>query len=215
MLAQNRVRKPVTRTKKSCTKVQDFAFLYLRKGYLEMKPIEIIANGIGLVAITLYVLGYLQKTRKNIILVSVISKVLYVLQYILLGAISGAILDIVGALSSILAERKNKIGFIKKHTVLFVVIMDSLMIAGGAVLFFVFGDKYAIFSTLGVLLHTSAFWIDDEKKIRKLSFCGSPFWFIYNFMSKAYSCCIGDLLSMVSIVTSMIRYGDFKKNKDN
>ena len=180
-----------------------------------MKPIEIVANGIGLVAITLYVLGYLQKTRKNIILVSVISKVLYVLQYILLGAISGAILDIVGALSSILAERKNKIGFIKKHTVLFVVVMDSLIVAGGAVLFFVFGDKYALFSTLGVLLHTSAFWIDDEKRIRRLSFCGSPFWFIYNFMSKAYSCCIGDLLSMVSIVSSMIRYGDFKKNRGN
>ena len=180
-----------------------------------MKPIELIANGIGLVAITLYVLGYLQKTRKNIIIVSVISKVLYVLQYILLGAISGAILDIVGALSSILAERKNKIGFIKKHTVLFVVIMDCLIVAGGAVLFFVFGDKYALFSTIGVLLHTSAFWIDDEKKIRKLSLIGSPFWFVYNLMSKAYSCCIGDLLSMVSIVTSMIRYGDLKKSQEN
>ena len=180
-----------------------------------MKPVELIANAIGLVAITLYILGYLQKTRKNIILVSVISKVLYVLQYIMLGAIAGAILDVVGALSSILAERKNKISFIKKHTVLFVIVMDSLIVAGGSVLFFVFGDKYAFFSTLGVLLHTSAFWIDDEKRIRRLSLCGSPFWFIYNLMSKAYSCCIGDFLSMVSIVTSMIRYGDFKKSKED
>ena len=173
---------------------------------------QLIANCVGFVAITLYLLGYLQKKRKNIILFNVTSRILYIIQYILLGAFAGAALDIAGAISSILAERKNSIPFIKKHTKLFVIIIDAIIVVIGVVLT-ILGDKFGILSLIGVLLHTSAFWIDHEKTIRRVSFFGSPFWFAYNFLSAAYSSCIGDILSMVSIGVAMVRYGDFKKNK--
>ena len=178
-----------------------------------MKPNEIIATVIGIIAVIIYLLGYLQKKRKHIILFNVISRMLYILQYMLLGAFAGAALDIAGAISSILAERKNSIPFIKKHTKLFVIIIDAIIVVIGVVLT-ILGDKFGILSLIGVLLHTSAFWIDDEKTIRRVSFLGSPFWFAYNFLSRAYPSCIGDLLSMVSIGVAMVRYGDFKKNKE-
>ena len=57
-----------------------------------------------------------------------------------------------------------------------------------------------------MLLHTGAFWISDERIIRRISLLGSPFWFVYNFASRAYGSAIGDLLTMGSIVIAMIKY---------
>ena len=175
---------------------------------------EKIALVIGIFAVILYALGYLQKKRRNIIILNVSSKILYITQYILLGAFAGAALDLAGVLSSILAERKDSIPFIKKHAKLCLIVIDLIIAAIGVTLT-ALGDKYGVISLIGVLLHTSAFWIDDEKTIRRVSLIGSPFWFAYNFLSAAYSSCIGDVLSMASISVAMIRYGDFKKNKQN
>lgn len=69
----------------------------------------------------------------------------------------------------------------------------------------------SILPTVGVLLHSSAFFLSEERKIRILSLVGSPFWFVYNTAPKAYGSSVGDVLSMASIISAMIRY----KKKDN
>ena len=51
----------------------------------------------------------------------------------------------------------------------------------------------------------------DEKVIRRVSLLGSPFWFAYNFLSRAYGSAVGDLLTIGSIIVAMIKYKDFKK----
>jgi hypothetical protein len=56
--------------------------------------------------------------------------------------------------------------------------------------------------------------MDDEKKIRIVSFLGSPFWFVFNFSASAWGSALGDVLTMVSIALAIFRY-DFKgKNKN-
>ena len=74
----------------------------------------LIPQIIGLLAVGLFLLSYQMKKRKNIIITNVISRALYILQYLLLGAFSGALLDVLGMISSVVAERKHKT-FIKKH----------------------------------------------------------------------------------------------------
>ena len=170
-----------------------------------------LAFVIGLAAVALYLLGYLQKKRKHIIALNVLSRALYILQYILLSAFEGAVLDVSGILSSVLAQKKNH-PFIQKHTKAVFLGVNAVIIAGGLL---VYQNIYSLLPIVGVLLHTSAFWLDDEKLIRRVSFLGSPFWFVYNFVSGAYGSCIGDALSMVSILVAMIRYGDFKKGMGN
>lgn len=168
---------------------------------------KIFAQIIGITAVCFYFLGYLQKKRKSIILFNVTSRILYVLQYFLLGAFEGAILDIMGTVSSLLAGKKDA-SFIKKHLRAVMIISNLLIVAAGVVTMLL-SDNVSILSTfpiVGVLLHTGAFWISHEKTIRRISFLGSPFWLIYNFAVGAYGSCIGDILSMVSIGISMYRY---------
>ncbi len=170
----------------------------------------IIPQIIGLLAVTIFLLSYQQKKRKHIILFNIISRCLYILQYILLGAFAGAILDILGAISSVIASKKHT-EFIKKHTVLVLISVNACIVTVGATIAIINQSWIDLFSIAGVLLHTSAFWINSEKIIRRVSLLGSPFWFIYNFLSRAYGSAIGDILTMCSIVTAMIRH----RNSDN
>lgn len=171
---------------------------------------EKISIMIGLVAVAIYSLGYLQKKRKAIILMNFTSRVLYIIQYLLLGAFEGAALDIAGAVSSVLAERKDT-KFLKKYALPVLLLMDLAMVAIGL---WLYENPYSLLPLIGVLLHTSAFWMNDEKKIRIVSLIGSPFWLVYNWVSGAKPSCIGDVLSMIAMITAMIRYDfNWSKNK--
>ena len=162
---------------------------------------------VGILAVVLFLLSYQQKTRARIILFNTVSRGLYILQYLLLGAFEGAVLDILGAVSSVIAGKKNS-GFVKKHARLFLILMDAVIVAAGLLLY---ENVFSLLPIAGVLLHTTAFWIDDEKIIRRVSLAGSPFWFAYNFYSKAYGSAVGDLLTIGSILIAMFRYRKTEK----
>ena len=170
-----------------------------------------IAFIVGICAVCLYLLGYLQKKRKSIIILNLSSRILYIVQYILLGALEGALLDVCGSASSVLAQNKDR-GIIKKHLIPFFIGVNLAIVAIGLSLYV---NVFSLFPIIGVLFHTSAFWINDEKWIRRVSLLGCPFWLIYNFASEAYGSCIGDVLSMVSIGIAMIRYDVLPKFKKN
>lgn len=172
---------------------------------------NIIAQITGIVAVVAFLLSYQQKKRKNIIMLNAASRVLYIIQYILLGAFEGAILDVLGTFSSVAAQNKNK-SFIQKHYKIIVVIIDLVIFGAGLL---TYENFFSLFPIIGVILHTSAFWIDDEKKIRAVSFLGSPFWFVYNLVNCAYGSAVGDMLSMVSIGIAIYRYDIRKKEKTN
>ena len=156
----------------------------------------------GHLGVALIVLSYLQKKRKYIILLGIVARALFILQYILLGAFEGAILDCAGIIASMLAQRKNT-PLIKKHEVFFVLLSGGLVIGIGLI---PYQSPISLLPIAGVLLHTGALWLDEEKWIRRVSLLGSPFWFAYNVISHAYGACVGDILSAASIVTAMIRY---------
>ena len=167
-----------------------------------------LAFVVGIIAVAVFLLGYLQKKRNRIILFNVTSRILYIIQYIMLGAFEGAVLDVAGTVSSCVAQKKNT-AVVKKYIKLFFLITNIFVIAMGVV---VYENMYSILPVIGVLLHTGAFWIDDEKRIRQISILGCPFWLVYNFISGAYGSCIGDILSIISIGTAMFRY-DYRFKK--
>ena len=73
----------------------------------------IVSQIIGLAAVRLYLLSYQLKKRSQIVWVTCISNALYVLQYVLLGAFSGAVMDFMSTVSSFLAAKKNEPSFKK------------------------------------------------------------------------------------------------------
>ena len=171
------------------------------QGILDKIPF-FIPQAVGIIAMLLFLASYQQKTRRRIIIVNATSRVLYILQYCLLGAFTGAALDVMGILTSVVAARRER-GFIGRHLLLTVLTMDGLMVAVGLLLY---RSPIDLLPIAGVLLHTTAFFVRDERIIRRVSLAGSPFWLAYNLLCRAYGSAIGDALSIASILLAMLRY---------
>lgn len=167
-----------------------------------MKVIKIFAQIIGILAVITFVLSYQFKKRQNIILVNAISSILYVLQYILLGAFEGATLDVLSAFATLTAHNKHR-RFISKHLKLVIILIDLAMLISGLALY---KNIFSLFPVLGAVFQTGAFWLTDERKIRLISFIGAPFWLVYNIVSQAYGSVIGNVLCLISIGIAIIRY---------
>ena len=165
---------------------------------------------VGILAVITFLLSYQLKTRSGIIILNATSRCLYILQYLLLGAISGAVLDILGTLASFIAGKKDH-ALIKKHLRTVFILVNLVIAAAGITISILNRSVIDLLPVAGVLLHTGAFWISNEKTIRKISFLGSPFWLVYNVSSHAYPSAVGDVLTMTSIIIAMLRQGDFKK----
>ncbi len=162
----------------------------------------LLAQIIGTLGVSTFLLSYQLKKRKSIILVNAISSVLYVLQYIMLGAFEGAALDILAAISTVAAHNKDK-GFIKRRTKLVIGVLTLSFCVAGMVFY---KNIFSLCSVIGAILQNSAFWITKEKILRRVSFVASPFWLIYNLTSGAYGSAIGSVLSIVSIGLAILRY---------
>lgn len=168
--------------------------------------LKIVANVVGVIAVAIFVFSYQQRTRRGIVLCNVISRALYVVQYMLLFAFEGAVLDVVGILASVLAQRKET-PVIKKHMKIIATAVNLLIVAVGLLMY---KNPFSLLPMLGVLFHTGAFWFSNEKTIRIISLIGSPCWLVYNLYSFAYGSALGDALTIASIVLAMVRY-DFKR----
>jgi len=169
---------------------------------------KLLPQLVGLLAVITFLFSYQQKNRNGILLLNAASRVLYIIQYILLGAFSGAALDVLGTVSSILAANKEKPLISKRLKPVLITLNCVILFVG--LLFY--KNITSIFPIIGVILHTSALWISNEKHIRRLSFFDSPFWLVYNLASRAYGSAIGDILTMVSISIAIYKYDIKKQN---
>lgn len=167
------------------------------------------AQILGILAVATYLLSYQLEKRKYIILVNATSSTLYVLQYILLGALEGAAIDVLSAVGAITAHNKDK-KCIAKHMTIITILLNLLFLTAGLALY---KNIFSLFAIAGAILQTSAFWMTSEKRIRQVSFLGTPFWLTYNIACQAYGSAIGSILCMISIGSAIYRYDIYPNKK--
>ena len=165
----------------------------------------IVSQIIGFSAVALYLLSFQLKKRGQIVWATCLSNVLYVLQYVLLGAYSGAVLDGLSAVSSFFAANKNTAQF-KKHSKWIATLTLILIVVLGTFIAVLRKDCVELIPVAGALLQTGSLWLEDEQTIRKFGLASAPFWLTYNYISRAYGAAFGSVLTIVSTVTALIRY---------
>lgn len=166
---------------------------------------NVVALIVGLAAVALFLLSFQFPKRRAIIACNVASRVLYILQYLLLGAFEGAAMDISAIPSSVLAARKH-LPFVTRNRWGILAGVNGFIIALGIL---VWQDRLSWVPIVGVLLETNAMWFTRENHIRLLSLACLPFWLFYNVRCGAYGSALGNVLAAVSIVSAMLRYDLF------
>ena len=168
---------------------------------------NILATILGLLAVALFVFSYQLKNRRSIIVANAASRVLYVAQYLVLGAFEGAFLDTAAFFVSLLCKGRDA-GFIKKHFVSAVILSNVFLIGIGML---TYQNLFSLLPIFGVIFETLALWLKKEKNIRIVSLLGAPFWLLYNLKSEAYGSVVGNVITLVSISVAILRYDVLKK----
>lgn len=163
---------------------------------------------IGLSAVALYLLCFQLKSAKKIIACKLLSSVLYVLQYILLGAFVGAAMDTSAVVTSTLAYKRDT-AIIKRFKIPILIFTNAAIITIGLLLY---ENVFSLLAIAGVVFESAAMWMKTEKLIRIVSILAVPCWLTYNIVSEAYGSAIGSALALVSIIASLIRYSSAKKS---
>ena len=142
------------------------------------------------------------KSAKRIIACKFFSNILYVLQYVLLGAWIGAAMDAAGTLTAGLGYYRDK-PRMQRHRILLLILTSVGITVIGILLY---EAPYSLLALAGVLLESAAIWMKREKGIRIVSLMAVPCWLSYNVICGAYGSVIGNVLGAVSIVTALIRH---------
>ena len=171
---------------------------------------DILANILGILAVALFVISYQIKKRNMLIAVNAASRILYVTQYILLGAFEGALLDIIAFFISLLCHKRDS-KFIKRYFVIVFILSNAVIVGAGLL---TYRNLFSLLPIFGVIFEILALWFRKERNIRIFSLAGAPFWLAYNLYSNAFGSAIGNVITLVSISAAILRYDILKKKAD-
>ncbi len=166
--------------------------------------LEFFIRFFGIVGLILCIIPFQFKKHKHIVLVKMASELSFAVQYVLLGAWTGALLDLVSGLRNFLFYKCVE----KKRSTLPVIIaFSALVIALGI------GSWAGPISLLPVgakVISTVSYGMKNERLLRYITLPSCILWIIYNVIVGSYEGIVSDSLSFISIITAIYRF-DVKK----
>jgi hypothetical protein len=162
------------------------------------------------------ILSYQQKTRTRAIAFQLGGALLFSVNFFLLGAIVGSILNVVAAIRAVVFLKKEQLradhpiwlgGFVAVYLLSYLLTFTAF-------------DKEATAANLlveflpviGMTATTISFRLTDAKAIRRFGLISSPSWLVYNVVSMSVGAIICEVLSLGSIFIGMFRH-DRKKQE--
>lgn len=174
------------------------------------------AQAIGLVATSATIFSFQQKTQKRIVTLQCIASSLWTIHFLMLGAYTGGLLNLIAATRDMLLIRSNKRSWTRGPLLVLLVCLASLGVY--ALSFTVFALKPAptsmiieLLPVLGMLAHSLAMREKEAKRVRMLALISAPLWLIYNFFNRSIGGVITETFSIISIIVGYLRLDRSKK----
>lgn len=171
---------------------------------------ELTAQLIGIAAMGFNILSYQQKTRNRAIAFQLIGSLMFSVNFFLLGAIVGAILNVVSAIRAVVFLNKDKLhanhpawlaGFILVYLLSFVLTFTAFDKVPSPVNLLV-----EFLPVIGMTATTVSFRMSDAKAIRRFGLISSPSWLIYNIANFSIGAIACEVLSLGSIIIGIFRH---------
>lgn len=181
-----------------------------------MKPIDIIAQIISIIAMAIALLSFQQKTQKRIVLMQFCSSSLFVIHFFMIGAITGCLLNAIGIVRAFIYSKKGqKWADHILWPVLFVVAFFGVY----ALNFTVLGLEptlgnllLELLPTLGMVATTVSFRMEKASRVRIFSLISAPLWLTYNAFNLSIGGILTEVFSLISILIGILRL-DIRRKK--
>lgn len=175
-----------------------------------MKTIELIAQLVGMVAMMFNILSYQCKRQKAVIALQLCGGALFSVNYLLLGAAVGGILNILATVRALVYLFKDKL---KADGTLWFVAFVLSYITVYILNFALFGKEptalnliIELLPVIGMVALNIGFRLKNAADVRKCGLVSSPAWLIYNIVVGSWGAIICEVLTLISIFVGMLRH---------
>ena len=161
----------------------------------------LLIQAIGFLGTILFFLSYQCKSNKMLFRVQFISYFFYTIHLLLLGAITGGISYILNTLRSFCLA--SEIPFLKSRWM-----CSLLCVLQIVTLVFTWGGWWSVLPVAANIAATIGGYTYSARKIRAVGLCiNSPLWIIYDIVVGSWAGILDEVVSILSIVLSIVRYG--------
>lgn len=159
----------------------------------------IIAQIIGFLAFIISLIAYHRKKKSRILGDMVISNILNLVHYLLLGAYSGCVTKVIAIIrdSFIIAKGKNK----KLSSYCFLAIFIIAYIVCSIV---IYKGILSLFPLIAAIIYIVPIWNGNEKTIKKTAFFCYFLWLGYNIFVFSIAGIVSNVVSIISTFIAMI-----------
>ena len=171
--------------------------------------IEIIGQAIGIVAMAFNVLSYQTKNSRSIIIFQLFGTLLFSINFFLIKAYVGAMLNVLGMLRALAYANKDKW---KLNTTVLLVVFSLLFASTYILIFTIFDKPFTVFNAIieilpvcSMILSTIAYGT-KAKTFRIFALIFSPMWLVYNVIVFSVGAIICEALCIVSAFVALLRY---------
>ena len=176
---------------------------------------ELIAQIIGIVAMVFIIFSYQGKKQSSVITMQLIGSLFFGVNYLMLGAYVGALLNIMGVIRAVVFLFKEKLRADKWP---WLVGFSLCYVATSVLNFTVLGKTPTAFNLLiellpvvGMVALNIGYMLKDAADVRKCGLVSSPAWLIYNIVIGSWGAILCEVFSLVSIVVGIWRLDRKKK----
>lgn len=164
---------------------------------------QVLIQLIGFFAMMTNVLSFQARRRANILIIQSTGSLIWLVQFMLLGGVTGAIMNFFAMLRNIIYSQKDK------HKALsspLVTALFAVLCLGLGVYSFTLEGWRSLLPSTAMLIATVAFSFKREFVIRILSLFIGPLWLVYDAISFSIAGMLCEILSLMSIATALIRF---------
>ena len=161
----------------------------------------ILIQGLGIVGAGIYFLSYQFKGNKKLFRTQMFSFICYSLHFILLGAITGALSNLVNLLRSYFLSSNKK----ELHSKWACALICALL---GLVCIFTWSGTQSLLPVIGNAAVTIGGYLHSEKKLRLIMiFFNAPVWITYDFIVGSWVGVIDETITLIAVLISVYRIG--------
>ena len=168
--------------------------------------INIIAQIIGFIAFIASLISYHRKSKKAILGSMLISYVLFIIHYVLIGAYSGCITKVLAIFRNYFIILKDK--YKKLSSIYFLLLFVMLYVI---VSIFAFDGIISILPLIAGTIYIIFIWNGNDMVVRKTAFFCYFLWLIYNIFVLSIPGIVSDIVAIISTFIAIINNREGKK----
>lgn len=162
---------------------------------------NILAQIIGGIGLTVITIGMQSKQKKNMLLAQAVTNTCFMIQYFILGALTGAIMYIVNTIRTMVFYIWDKKG--NKPNILLLILFVILAIGFGI---YTYKDIFSLLPIIASIATTYGGWQKKSKVLRIGMLISSSILIIHDFYFGAYTGMLTYAMVLTSTLIGLIRY---------